>query len=155
MKLMIGLIGAGLAWLVAAAFYVQETAFQLTATRATATVDLVEGTNGSCGSRKHRYDCTRFDANLSFVARSSSGDTQYYRITVDAGSDRGRDRSISLADLRVGDKVEVLYDADDPAAAIVNTSDELHQKSRGAALFGIVSLVAGVAPSRRRRYILP
>lgn len=154
MKLMLGLLGAGVAWVTAGVFFVQETAFQLSAKRATATVEQVTASTGTCGSQRARHACTTFRARLNFYAESSRGGAQRYSLETSAGSVRGQDRATTSATLRVGERVEVLYEPDDPTAAVLNTADDLHKKSRAAGLVGIVALVASVAPTRRRHGLL-
>ena len=94
-------------------FVYDRIMFVSRAVKTSGIVESLSAVSDTCGSKKSRYPCTKFYAELSF----SSGGSERHQLTVSAGSVRGRGRSTSEANYRKGDSVPVVYDPKDPKTA--------------------------------------
>lgn len=96
-------------------FLIDRISFVQVAQRTSGVVEDVWGHNGSCGRKRSRHDCTRYDARLRY--QTSAGQ---YRIVVSAGSARGHNQPVSRARYAVGAREIVAYDPRNPARAYRN-----------------------------------
>ncbi len=75
----------------------------------------VSGYNSRCGGGRRRssYPCTNFTANVEFQDQAN----QIYHLKIGAGHSRGYDKPISLAKLKIKDRVAVIYNPHNPNKA--------------------------------------
>lgn len=91
-------------------FIYDRIEFVRTARKTSAIVEQVTGRNDSCGRKRARYACTKFQATLRYEVRGNQ-----YRITAPAGSTRGLDQPASRASYRIGGAEVVAYDPRKPS----------------------------------------
>ncbi len=87
--------------------------FLLGAERTNGSVSQLHASNSRCGSKNNKYDCTQYDASVSF----SSADGKKGMISVSAGSARGYNQPESKASLAIGAPIPVIYNPSDIADA--------------------------------------
>lgn len=76
------------------------------------TVEQVTSENSSCGRKRSRHACTKYEATLRYQVQGSQ-----YRISVSAGRSRGHNQPISHANYAVGGREIVAYDPRRPGRA--------------------------------------
>ena len=114
------------------------------AERTTGSVIALQASNERCGSRRSRYDCTRFHANVAFFVRDDE-----HRLFVDAGSARGHNRPLTGAKYRVASTVNVVFSAANPAHAYRDTWWDVWARPAIAFLAHLVMLVVSFIEPRR------
>lgn len=90
------------------------------AERTMSEVTSVTAYNSRCRSRRTRYDCTEYLAVLHYAVNDKP-----HALTVDAGTERGHDRPVTLAKHQVGQRVEVVFDPRRPEAAYRDTFSDV------------------------------
>ncbi len=107
------LVISGLLLVGALGFAADRVIFLMGAQKTRGTVERLTAENGRCGSKKNKYSCTRFSADVAFTTsdgRSSS-------ISISAGSTRGHNQPTSSANVSVGQGVPVVYSPRNPSKA--------------------------------------
>jgi hypothetical protein len=137
----VGVVGIGLG--------VERAWFVLTADRANGVIVGIEGTDSRCGGKHSHHDCTEFAAKVRF---EPEGKGSSYT-SVSAGSATGHGASASMATRKVGEKLFVLYDGDDPSQACEDTPMAIWRWPLGAfGLSGALALSSLFEPRRRRSW---
>ncbi|MCC7070321.1 MAG: DUF3592 domain-containing protein [Deltaproteobacteria bacterium] len=107
------LVVSGILLVGAIGFAVDRLIFLASAEKTQGTVERITASNGRCGSKKNKYPCTRFEAEVAFTTKKGRDG----EITVSAGSARGNNQPTSAADLSVGRGVPVVYNPRNPSKA--------------------------------------
>jgi hypothetical protein len=134
---------AGLVLTVASLTLVGYRAWQLSqAAWVDGRVQQVTARNERCGT-KPRRPCTEFTADVSYDVGGRT-----YWLDEPAGSARDHDQPIARASLRVGDRVEVAYDPEEPGDHYNGGWHVVPVVAMMAGLGGIVLVVIGVKQPR-------
>ena len=104
--------------------------FLLSAERTTGSVEAISASNGKCGSKSNKHDCTHFSANVVYSATNGTKG----RISVGAGDARGHNQSVTLASLKPGTPVPVIYSPSDISNAFHDTFLDLWMIPLGSLL---------------------
>ncbi len=147
-------LALGMAGLIlTAALSVSAIRFLSDAAEAQSTVSNIAGRNDRCKSgtkkRRKRYDCTIFTATLRFdhagVERTA---------TVPAGRSRGHDQPPSAANVRIGQRLPILYRQSAPDGEVYRTDRgktlAVWGKSLLALFFSAVFVFIGIVGGRRK-----
>lgn len=138
-----------LALLAGAVIYgIERLHFLSTASRTTGEVTGISAENSRCGGRRHRYACTKFQADVAFRAE----DGERYTMTIGAGSTRGRDASKALASRRRGDDVKVVYDPGKPTKAYEDSTMGVWGGPLMTLFAQIITFFSSLTEPRRRRF---
>ena len=97
-------------------FVIDRTYFEIVALETTGTVERIWGRDDRCGTKRRRYDCTKFTAAVRYEVQGAE-----YGIDVSAGTARGHGEPISQSDYRVGGGVMIAYNPRKPGHAYRNT----------------------------------
>lgn len=100
-------------------FFLSRFDFYINSAEVEGQVTKITSDNDSCYSgRRHSnfYDCTEYTAVINYTTPQGK-----YTVNIWAGSARGHNQSISLANYQIGEKVEILYDTRNPTSAYRNT----------------------------------
>lgn len=141
------LVVSGILLVVALGFAIDRALFLVTAERTSGSVERITSSNGRCGSKKNKYDCTRFQAIVGFTTK----DGRAGEITVSAGSSRGYDQPSSAADLSVRQAVPVVYSPRNPAKAYQNSLWGVWGAPLMAFIGQLATLFGSFSEGRRRR----
>jgi hypothetical protein len=107
------LFGIGVLMVVPLGYFVYDRIeFVRTARQTAGVVEEVTRQNSSCGRKRTRHACTKYEATLRYEVQGAQ-----YRIFVAAGSSRGHDRPISHAYYAIGARDVVAYDPRRPGRA--------------------------------------
>ncbi len=143
-------------FLVGCGFLVQRIAFLSKAEKVVGQVSNVASENDRCSSSRRRrrggssrtyYDCTKFQAEISFNTLSG----QYSSFVVSAGTSRGHNQPLSLASYRNGDPVPVLYDPKDLSTACRDSFMDKWGTPFMVFLFQFATMIGSVFGVRARR----
>jgi hypothetical protein len=96
-------------------FLYDRTEFVSTARQTSGVVEQVTRQNTSCGRKRSRHACTKYEATLRYEVQGAQ-----YRISVPAGSSRGHNQPISHASYAIGAREVVAYDPRRPHRAYRN-----------------------------------
>jgi len=124
---------------------VDRIQFVARAERVEGRVEEVRASNSSCGRRKSRRPCTKFNATISFV--SNGGRWSSFRTEI--GSARGHDQPLSRAPSRPGDGVPVLYDPTDISKACRDYFMDKWGAPLLALIFQVCTLLGSLTEKRR------
>lgn len=138
---------AALLLVVAIGFAVRQASFLMTADRTTGTVTRVDGRNTSCGSKRNRHSCTRFDSVVRYDVNG-----QPYFLTVDSGSARGYDQPESRASHPQGSGVRIVYSKSNPSRAYRDSFFDVWFGPLASAGGAVASALGSLSEGRRRRY---
>ena len=141
------LVISGALLLLAVGLGVERLVFIETAMEATGTVSSVSGTNGRCGSRRSKHDCTEFTATITFDHRG-----QKFSTTTGAGSQRGHGVSTSRASHRVGERLPVVFEPGNPGRAYHDTFFDLWCWPLMALGGQIATMFGAFVPPKRSRW---
>lgn len=138
---------AALLVVVAIGFALRQASFLMTADRTTGTVTRVDARNSTCGSKRNRHSCTRFDAEVRFDVNGRSFD-----FTVDAGSVRGSNQPKSRASHPEGSQVKVVYSKSNPNRAYRDSFFDVWFAPIASAAGAVASALGSTSEGRRRSY---
>jgi len=108
----------------------------------------VTGTDSTCGSRRSRHSCTRFDAVVQYKAPETGRD---YTVRLKAGTAYGRFQELEKARLRMGEQVRIAYDPNAPHKSFEDTFYGIWGTPLMLGFFQIVAFFSSFGDSRRRR----
>jgi hypothetical protein len=132
--------------LVVLGFVADRTLFLIRAVHTSGNVMNLSAANGSCScGRRCRYDCTKFQAQVSFQAREVPA-----ALWVSAGSANGYNCPVAYARYAIGDSVAVVYNPRDPAEAYRDTVADVWGAPIAAFFFQIVTLIGSFTRGRHQ-----
>jgi|GEM_PF-2052952 len=110
--------------LVLAGWVTERMVFLSAAERTIGVVEKIEGINGRCKIRRGRrqlrkFPCTKFLAGVSFTTAAGS----QHLLTLKAGEALGKRQPISRASRRLGERVGVIYDPQNPKKVFRDSVD--------------------------------
>lgn len=122
--------------------------FMAHARHTTGTVTNLYARNGSCScGRRCHYSCTKFSAQVKFS--ELGGDRPSASTVVTAGTARGYDQPITLAQYRDWDSVPIVYDSRDAYRAYRDTVEDVWGTPLAALFFHVVTLFGSFSEHRR------
>jgi hypothetical protein len=119
--------------------------FVVTARPVSAEVSRVTSQNDRCGSRRSKYNCTKYYATLRYEVQG-----RWHQISVSAGRQRGHNQPLSGARYRSGDREAVKYDPRQPWRAYRNTLWDIWGAPLMTFFMQIAMFVASFSDKRRR-----
>lgn len=146
MRVLFNLAVAAVLFLVGAGFSIKRAVFLMGAERTAGVVQQLHASNGTCGSKNSKYDCTKYSGDVRFTAKSGGEGF----LSVEAGQARGYNQPVSRASRQPGSQVPVVYSPKDLKNAFHDTFFNLWGAPLGTFMFSGFFLVGAV--SRRRRY---
>lgn len=90
------------------------TLFVFNSKKTSAIVNNISSRNEQCKKpvgKKSSYDCTRFDAEISFTTHAN----QPITALISAGSSRGHGQTVETSEYRIGQQIEISYDMRNPS----------------------------------------
>lgn len=114
------------------------------ADRTTGEVVSVSKHNATCGRRRARYSCTKYDALVDYQAEGS-----HHRLEVTAGTKRGRNQPKSYSRYRVGADVPIVYLRGKPREAYRDEFSDVWGAPLIALLFQLAGMLGGMQEERR------
>jgi hypothetical protein len=130
--------------LVVLGFVADRSLFMLKAIHTRGNVVDLSATNGSCScGRRCHYDCTRFQAQVSFQASAAPA-----ALWVSAGSAHGYDCPVTQARYVIGDTVPVIYNPHNPTEAYRDTFMDVWGTPLATLFFQIVTLISSFTKRR-------
>ena len=139
---------SGILAIVLAGYILERLWFLQRAQRTTGWVIDVSSYDSTCGSRRHRYSCTKYTAKIQFNA-GSLGLTVF---SVSAGSTRGYGMPVTRASMQPRQTVPVVYDPKNPSKAYQNTFWGVWGGPVGVFFFQIMTFIGSLFNPKNRYY---
>ena len=128
-------------WLVA-----DRVMFLMKAEETVGTVADVTASNGRCGSRRSKHNCTRYGARVEYETGAG-----VHSLSISAGSARGHSQPLSRARVQKNGRVPVVYSPDTPERSYENTVFGVWGAPLMAFFAQIATFIGSLTKGRARR----